>query len=391
MNNFSSIKLEISSTVLIISSFFFSFASLKDNRVLSGTGLYLVPDIPLGFLLICFVLCSILILFFAKNKSYPLIFVILSMLFSIWILLGVTGFIYIPGSNTIARISPGIGFILFNLGLYLFLFSILKQPRYNKYKKTTSKLIILFILLIVILFFAGFYKHLSVVKEFFSIQTRFINEFFNHLIIVGASIACALLIGLPLGILSAKNKLLANPIITFAGSVQTIPSLALFGLLIAPLAYLSKEFPILRTIGIKGIGNAPAIIALTLYGLLPIVLNTYTGITLVDKGVLEAGRGMGMSKSRLLFTIEIPLAIPIIITGIKTAMVQSVGNTAVAALIGAGGMGVFIFQGLGQSVSDLILLGTLPIIAIALSVDRLMNIVKKAITPKGILVYDRAK
>ncbi|MGM0418597.1 MAG: ABC transporter permease, partial [Thermodesulfobacteriota bacterium] len=135
--------------------------------------------------------------------------------------------------------------------------------------------------------------------------------------------------------------------------------------------------------------TAPAVCALFLYSLLPIVKNTYEAFEDIDFSVTEAGRGMGMKEHEILLKIELPISIPVILNGIRTSLVQSVGNTAVAALIGAGGLGVFIFQGLGQAATDLILLGAVPVIIIAALTDKLMEILKTVFAPKG-LKNDRA-
>jgi osmoprotectant transport system permease protein len=173
--------------------------------------------------------------------------------------------------------------------------------------------------------------------------------------------------------------------------VQTTPSLALFGLMIVPLSLASRRFPLLRQLGIEGIGSAPALIALTLYALLPVARNTYTSLKIIDPAVIEAGIGMGMNRRQRLWRLEVPLALPIILSGIRISAVQAVGNTAVAALIGAGGLGVFIFQGLGEASPDLILLGVVPVILLAVVVDRLMNGLIRAATPRGLALPREAQ
>jgi len=132
------------------------------------------------------------------------------------------------------------------------------------------------------------------------------------------------------------------------------------------------------------VGATPALIALVLYSLLPIVHNTYAGLRQVSPAALDAGLGMGMNRRQLSWKVEYPLALPLIGEGVRTATVQSIGNTAVAALIGAGGLGHFIFQGLGQAAPDLILLGALPVIALALTADLLMRGLIRILTPRGL-------
>jgi osmoprotectant transport system permease protein len=230
----------------------------------------------------------------------------------------------------------------------------------------------------------GVLDELSLALEFAAREERFFSELRGHLFITGLSVGLSGLIGLPIGLLVFKRARMRTSAFSLLNIVQTIPSLALFGLLIAPLAWLSSQWALLRGLGVRGIGWAPAVIALTLYALLPIVRNTFSGFAAVDKGVLEAGRGMGMGKAQMFFKVELPLAAPIILNGLRIASVQNIGNTAVAALIGAGGFGVFIFQGLGQAAIDLVLLGAVPTILLAVLADHLFQLVIRALSPEGL-------
>ncbi|BAT53537.1 binding-protein-dependent transport systems inner membrane component [Nostoc sp. NIES-3756] len=195
-------------------------------------------------------------------------------------------------------------------------------------------------------------------KDFFLIKyaPEILQHTLEHLFLVGVAIAIAIIIGIPLGILITRQKQLRQPILGIANILQTIPSLALFGLLI--------PVPI-----IGGIGVVPAIVALTLYSLLPIIRNTYTGITGVDPAIREAGWGMGMTDRQLLLQVEIPLAIGVILAGVRVATVISIGIATIAAAIGAGGLGVFIFRGIAVVNNQLILAGAVPAAVIALLAD----------------------
>lgn len=199
-------------------------------------------------------------------------------------------------------------------------------------------------------------------KDFFLIKyaPEILQHTLEHLFLVGVAIAIAIIIGLPLGILITRQKQLRQPILGIANILQTIPSLALFGLLI--------PVPV-----IGGIGVIPAIVALTLYSLLPIIRNTYTGITGVDPAIREAGRGMGMTDRQLLLQVEIPLAIGVILAGVRVATVISIGIATIAAAIGAGGLGVFIFRGIAVVNNQLILAGAVPAAVIALVADFLIG------------------
>ena len=284
------------------------------------------------------------------------------------------------------RTGPAIGWWMGALGGYV-LFSDARRRSLSGATGTTRRitgaltLAIVAATVLVVVFLP--IEALGLVQEFANRSTRFREELVAHLVLSGASVAGAVLIGVPLGMLAFRSRKAEQPIFTAASGLQTIPSLALFGLMIAPLAFLSREFPFLRSIGVRGVGNAPAIIALTLYGLLPIVRNTFVGLSSIDPGVIDAGRGMGMSRRELLVLVQIPIALPIILTGLRITAVQTIGNAAVAALIGARGLGNFVFQGLGQAAPDLIVLGALPIVALAVMVDRGMDGLIRALRPEA--------
>ncbi|HEM2463527.1 TPA: ABC transporter permease/substrate-binding protein, partial [Listeria monocytogenes] len=184
----------------------------------------------------------------------------------------------------------------------------------------------------------------------------------QHIQISFVSLFIAVLIALPLGIYLTRHKRLAEPIIQVAAIFQTIPSLALLGLLI-PLV---------------GIGIVPAIIALVIYALLPILRNTYTGIKEVDPALVEASRAMGMNKWKRLYKVQLPLAMPVIMAGIRTAMVLIIGTATLAALIGAGGLGDLILLGIDRNDNSLILLGAIPAALLAILFDFLLRFLEKA-------------
>jgi len=287
-----------------------------------------------------------------------------------------------PPDKPFARISFAPGVWLSALSGYILILSSLKSV--GKWRRIVVSFSAL--TLLVILAASGVFQDLSLFKEYLARRSRFLQQLVNHLVLSLSATGLATAIGIPLGIWAFRYVRAEKPIFAVVNTVQTIPSLALFGLLIAPLAYLSHRFAFLRSLGIGGIGWAPALIALTLYALLPIARNTYTSLKVLDPSIIEAGKGMGMGRRQLLVDIEIPLSLPVILGGLRTSLVQAIGNTAVAALIGAGGFGVFIFQGLGQAASDLILLGTLPTIALAILTDRIMQLLIRIITPRGLRV-----
>lgn len=190
----------------------------------------------------------------------------------------------------------------------------------------------------------------------------------QHLTLVLVSTALAVALGLPLGVLLTRRSRLARPILALAGIVQTVPSLALFGFLI-PLPFIG------------GIGPRTAVIALVAYALLPILRNTYTGIRQVDPAVREAATGLGMTDGQRLRMVELPLALPVIVAGIRVAAVVGVGTATIAAAIGAGGLGTYVFRGIATLDTGLILAGAIPAAALALIVDALLAGVERSRRP----------
>jgi osmoprotectant transport system permease protein len=231
---------------------------------------------------------------------------------------------------------------------------------------------------------SGKLDDLSILKEFHNRQDRFFDELINHMSLALGSVSLAVAIGIPLGILAHRKRQFSHPLFFILNIFQTIPSLALFGILLPILAAVLKLWPRLADAGIQAIGGTPALIALVVYSLLPIARNSFTGFGSVDPSAVDAGTGMGMSPAQVLWRVEFPIASPVILSGIRIALVQAVGLTAVAALIGAGGFGVFIFQGLGQAATDLILLGAVPTIILAVIIDSLMNGLIELARPKGL-------
>jgi osmoprotectant transport system permease protein len=178
---------------------------------------------------------------------------------------------------------------------------------------------------------------------------------------------------LPLILAAAYRPRSRGAIFTVLNLLQTVPSIALFGLLIVPLSFISTHVPFARELGIGGIGPAPAIIALVLYGLLPLVRSADAGLRNVPAEVRESARGMGMTAREIFRKVDLPLAMPALISGLRVATVQSIGLATVAALIGAGGLGTFVFQGIGEYALDLVLVGALPTILLAVAADALLQ------------------
>ncbi|QFU01800.1 Choline transport system permease protein OpuBB [Halomonas sp. THAF5a] len=194
----------------------------------------------------------------------------------------------------------------------------------------------------------------------------------EHISLVGVAVGIATLTGVPIGIAITKNERAAQAVLYIASIIVTIPSIALFGIMI----------PILSLIG-QGIGYLPAVIAVLLYSQLPIIRNTYTAINNVDPALREAARGIGMSANQRLRMVEIPLAVPVIMAGVRTAVVLNIGVMAIAAYIGAGGLGTFISRGISQSDPRQLILGAVAVSVLAIIVDYTLLALQKRLTPKG--------
>lgn len=222
-----------------------------------------------------------------------------------------------------------------------------------------------------LILFSGDLNQLSLLKEHVNRQEVFDNALAQHLTILFGTLIPALLLGVPLGMWCYRHTSRQGAVFTVLNVIQTIPSVALFGLLIAPLAGLVKSFPALAAAGIAGTGLTPALIALVLYALLPLVRGVVAGLSQVPPDVLESAHAMGMSARQCFWKIQLPLALPLLVRSLRVVTVQTVGMAVIAALIGAGGFGALVFQGLLSSALDLVLLGVVPTIALAVVLDAL--------------------
>lgn len=210
---------------------------------------------------------------------------------------------------------------------------------------------------------------MDVIRFLIRNHTQVLELTLEHLWLVGLSTALAMLIGIPLGIAIAHWPRWNKPVLAGANIIQTIPSLALFGFLL-PVPWLGSR------------ADRLAILALTLYALLPIIRNTYAGIRGVDAAVVEAGRGMGLTESQLLLQVELPLAVSVILSGVRIAVVISVGLATIAAAIGAGGLGEFIFRGLAMVDNRVILAGAIPAAVLALLADFGVGWLERQLRPR---------
>ncbi len=201
----------------------------------------------------------------------------------------------------------------------------------------------------------------------------------EHIAIVGVAVGLAILTGVPIGIAISQNRRAATGVLYVASIIITIPSIALFGMMI----------PVLSLIG-EGIGYVPAVVAVLLYSQLPIIRNTYTAITNLDPALREAARGMGLTRLQRLREVELPLAVPVIMAGVRIAVVMNIGVTAIAAYIGAGGLGVFISRGISQTDPRQLVTGALAVSVLAVGADLALLALQRFFTSPGLRETARA-
>lgn len=219
-------------------------------------------------------------------------------------------------------------------------------------------------------------QQLSIVKEYVNQSDVLWSATLRHLQIVLLAILPAVVLGITLAWRMMQHQGLQKVFFPVLNVIQTIPSIALFGLLMAPLAWIAVQMPAMARAGISGVGIAPAVIALMLYALLPIVRSTLAGFGQVPAEVIHAARAMGMSTWQLLWQIELPLALPVLIFGLRTAVVQTTGLAAVSALVGAGGLGQIMFDGLFSAANELVILGVIPIVLLAMFADTFFKVIE---------------
>ena len=360
--------------IVAYAAFFASFATFRANRIVPGEARSILEALPpaIGPLLLAIVVVAAIIALLKTPLVLRLAASVVALV-ALASLIGVAGTFLAPAGNTFARISPASGFWLLIFAFTLLLADVL--TRLNLSPLARVGVLVIAALAIGLLLISGQWDSLSILKEYANRADSFWAEGSKHITLALGSLAAAVIVGLPLGSLCHRVERLRAGVLNVLNIVQTIPSIALFGLLIAPLGWVAAHVPGAAALGIRGIGTAPAFVALFLYSLLPVVANTVVGLAGVPRAANDAARGMGMTDRQRLFGVEFPLAFPVILTGIRIVLVQNIGLATIAALIGGGGFGVFVFQGVGQTAMDLVLLGAVPTVALAFAAAIILDAV----------------
>jgi osmoprotectant transport system permease protein len=346
--------------------YFLPFVVVKANRIVPGDAKTLAEVLPFAAIFLCTLIlaAAALAALIAANPRVRLA-AALAAVIAIALALAAAGNALTPPGNRVVRIAPGAAFWVLLLCLGLLATDAITRlaPRPGR----RVLLLVVFLAAAVLALASGTFDHLSIMREYAVNAERFGRELRQHVMLALGSLAAAVLVGLPLGIFCHRVPRVREAILGTLNVIQTVPAIALFGILMVPLGALAAAYPFIERLGIRGIGAAPAAIALFLYSLLPIVANTVLGLKRVSRTAVEAARGMGMTNTQVLSRIEMPLALPVILTGIRVVLVQNIGMVTIAALIGGGGLGTFVFQGIGQTAIDLVLLGAIPIVVLAFS------------------------
>ncbi|MFP2513051.1 ABC transporter permease [Buttiauxella agrestis] len=361
--------------LLVVAGAVLPFINFAPNRLVSGEPIALSQLPAQTWLLFSVPVFVLAILVLTPCRPLPLLLTLMVgefLFIAILWRLGQTATQFAQQGSTLARTSPGSG-----LWMSLTLCLLLCADVINRLTAKALWRLLLNLQIWIVplgLLLSGYLADLSLLKEYANRQEVFDDALLRHLALLVGTLLPALLIGVPLGVFCYTRPAWQSSVFSVLNVIQTVPSVALFGLLIAPLAGLVKLAPWLASLGVSGIGIAPALIALVLYALLPLVRGVVAGLQQVPRNIIESAEGMGMSRWQIFWQAEVPLALPVLLRSLRVVCVQTIGMTVIAALIGAGGFGAIIFQGLLSSALDLVLLGVIPVIALAVVFDALFKL-----------------
>jgi osmoprotectant transport system permease protein len=359
------------------------FLRVAPNRLLSGEPVYLWDVLQLlgnqqidALIMVLVVLLSIAVWQPGQRLTQALLILTMAACLSgVWLLAGQFASSAIQAENPLTRTTLGAGF--WTLAALAWLIALDATARLQL--PTLPRLFLQSAFFLPLLLSLNDGQHLSIAQEYANQRDIFGPAILRHLQIVFLAVLPALLIGLLLAWRMTQTRSLRQALFPILNVIQTIPSIALFGLLMAPLAWLAVQLPALGRAGISGVGITPAVIALFMYALLPIVRSALAGLEQVPAEAVNAARAMGMSAGQLLWQVELPLALPVLLIGLRSAVVQTTGLAAVSALVGAGGLGQIMFDGLFSAANELVILGVIPIVLLALLADTFFKVLSSLI------------
>lgn len=322
-------------------------------------------------LLVLTILLCILIFFKKKNENLNFITgVLASICFGLTILFAGQSVNVVEFFSSSTRISMSIGCYSYLVLAYIIEVKC-NELIYKAWKRFV--VITLGIFITIVAFFAGQLDGLSVLVEYHNRQSQFHKEFLNHIIMSFSVVILGIIIGIPLGWVIFKKEKIGNVISTILNAIESIPSLALICAMMFPIAFISNHVNFIRKLGFSGIGATPVFCALLFYALFQIVNSMYGALKSVDKKYIEVAMGLGMNTKQIFTKIELPIILPVIISGIRVSLISTILGVTIGSYVGYGGLGIFILQGLNGFAVDIVLLGTLPIMAMVLTFDFLFK------------------
>lgn len=356
--------------LLVLALVALPFLRVAPNRLVSGHAVGFLSLLAGPIWLLAGLPCALLLAGFIRQRRAVLALVLATSVALVFGLLGLAASqaqLVSQAGASVARVSFGAAFWAAVVLSALIASDTLQRLRATPFQTAATGFGT--VLVVCAMLASGWCDDLSIMKEYGNRADGFAAVVARHMQIVGLAMAFTLAIGLPLGWAAHGYAKVASMAFPALNVVQTVPSIALFGLLMAPLAFLAAYWPALGAAGISGVGIAPAVIALTLYGLLPVARGTLVGLQQVSGAQMDAARALGLKPWFVLRHVGLPLALPEVLGGVRTAAVAAVGLASVTALIGAGGLGSIMFEGLFSSAQDVVLLGVLPIVALGVLVD----------------------
>ncbi len=363
--------------LMIIGGLVPGFLQLRPNRIEKGIGVSFAASVENHWILLLVVILMLFFFYlgashFPKVKtSMPEWIIDLGQVVSG--LLGLFSLFFISGSKAgellanmerAARVSFGMGFWLCLLGSMLLIYQSL-----NKKKVTWWHRLAVLVTILLVFFLAykmSWLTNLSLIREFESKDDRILREMARHMQLAVSASFTGLVLSIFLAGQAYRYPRRRGPVMSLVNMAQVVPTLTFLGLVMIPLTGLANAFPVLKDFGITGIGFVPAYIVLSMYTLLPMTTSILAGYNSISKDIVEAARGMGMTDKQIGRQVELPLVMPYLYAGFTTALIQAVGNTVIAGLVGGGGMGSILFLGLAQSAPDLVILSALMVVSVAM-------------------------
>jgi osmoprotectant transport system permease protein len=355
------------------------FVRVAPNRLLSGEPVFLADVFQLQsdpWVAAIFGATLALLVFAMANPKRNSIQAVVSLAMAssvaaLWLLAGQVSAHFSTADQPLMRTSLGAGFWVLAGLAWLIALDALASFRLS----TLPRLLLQMALCVPLVVSFNEGQSLSLAKEYANHSDVLGPAIWRHLQIVVLAIVPAVVVALPLAWRMTQSQSVRHGLFPILNLIQTIPSIALLGLLMVPLAWLAVQMPMLGRAGISGVGLAPAVLALMLYALLPLVRSALAGLEQVPTDTVGAARAMGMSSWQILWHVELPLALPALLIGLRTAVVQTTGLAAVSALIGAGGLGQIMFDGLFSAANDLVILGVMPIVMLAMLADSFFKVI----------------